>query len=445
MSTLFPIRLIASDTVLSAAHCGGGVEPYQVVVNSYDLSSVREEDRFDIDKEIVHPLYGESEDTATHDYMLLFLKEPVTSRNYTVEYIKLNSNPLIPASADPVTVVGHGVTEQDSLELSNLLLEVEVSVISNEECKENSYEELTDDMLCAADPNEDSCQGDSGGPLFIAGNHPNGAEDIQVGIVSWGYGCAMEHFPGVYSRISEGYEWIRRQVCTNSGSPPEDFDCANLPQKTISPTASPTTKCPVTYDPSKTYAADDQIEFNFGVYKCLAGCFTEYCSISEQNPDWDLTESTMWKYSWIKIGECDSKQEESFSNSPTGAPTRFAAATTSSPSPSDSAKLIHRAADGCIRQVHNEIQVDLCLASEHTSPVSVNCCAGSIGGGDLECDRRGCFATIHFESAKSHCEMKKMRLCTREELETNVCCSLGCGFDRNMTWTSDSDCSEPIR
>jgi secreted trypsin-like serine protease len=440
--------LLAPDTVLSAAHCGGGL--YQVVIDSHDLSSVGEEDMFDIDKEIIHPRYLESEDTANHDYMLLFLKEPVTSRNHTVEYIKLNTNPLIPASGDSVKVIGHGITEESAVDLSNLLLEVEVSVISNEECKENSYAELTDAMLCAADPNEDSCQGDSGGPLFVEGNHPDGAEDVQVGIVSWGFGCAQEKFPGVYSRISEGYEWIRRQVCTNSDSPSEDFDCANLPQTTIPPTASPTTKCPATYDPSKTYAADDQVEFNFVVYQCLAGSFTEYCSISKPNTEWDLTEYTLWKYAWISIGECDSKQGESFnnSNSPTGAPSQFSSPTTpttSSPTPSDSSKLIHRAADGCIRTAHNEVQVDLCLASEHTSPVSVNCCAGSIGGGDLMCDRQGCFATANFESAKSHCETKNMRLCTRVELETDVCCSLGCGFDRNITWTSDTDCSEPIR
>jgi len=175
----------------------------------------------------------------------------------------------------------------------------------------------------------------------------------------------------------------------------------------------------------------------------LAGCFTQYCSIYDPIEEWDLTERTLWENAWQYVEDCDSK-EESFNSNPTSAPSRFSTPDTSfSSTPSDSEKVI-RVADSCIRTVHSEIQVDICLASEHTSPVSVNCCTGSIGGNDLMCDRRGCFATTNFEVAKSHCENKNMRLCSREELETEVCCSMGCGFDRNITWTSDTDCLEPV-
>mmetsp|Transcript_12904 Transcript_12904/g.19193 ORF Transcript_12904/g.19193 Transcript_12904/m.19193 type:complete len:521 (+) Transcript_12904:20-1582(+) len=432
--------LIAPDTVLSAAHCGGG--SYQVVIDTHNLTTFGEEDRFDIDKEVIHPRYAESEDkeAPNNDVMLLFLSEPVTSRNHTVEYIKLNSDSTVPNAGDPVTVIGHGVTKENDSFISSVLMEVEVFALSNEECKKDSYESLTEDMLCAADTNKDSCQGDSGGPLFVKGDK----YDLQTGIVSWGYGCADASYPGVYSRISTNYDFIRRQVCAHSAAPPEDFDCNNLPLLiTIPPTASPTSPCPKTYDPSKqNYAADEQVEFDFGVYQCLAGCFTQYCSIYDPNEEWDLTEQTLWENAWQYVGDCDSK-EESFNSNPTSAPSRFSTPDTSFSTPSDSEKVI-RVADGCIRTAHSEVQVDICLASEHTSPVSVNCCTGSIGGNDLVCDRRGCFATTNFESAKSHCENKNMRLCSREELETEVCCSMGCGFDRNITWTSDTDCLEPV-
>ena len=55
---------------------------------------------------------------------------------------------------------------------------------------------ITSNMMCARDPNEDSCQGDSGGPLYDSQN------GVLVGVVSWGFGCAKDRFPGVYSRVS---------------------------------------------------------------------------------------------------------------------------------------------------------------------------------------------------------------------------------------------------
>jgi hypothetical protein len=49
--------------------------------------------------------------------------------------------------------------------------------------------------LCCANLNIKS-QGDSGGPLYDEANN------ALVGIVSWGYGCAMPNYPGVYAQVS---------------------------------------------------------------------------------------------------------------------------------------------------------------------------------------------------------------------------------------------------
>ncbi len=57
-----------------------------------------------------------------------------------------------------------------------------------------------DVMICAGEAGKDSCQGDSGGPLTWSGK--------QVGIVSWGYGCGRDGYPGVYTETFAFLDWI---------------------------------------------------------------------------------------------------------------------------------------------------------------------------------------------------------------------------------------------
>jgi len=248
--------LIAADVVLTAAHCSDSSwSPSWAVIKRHDLDDSSDGAEIRVNDTLPHPGYDPT--TKDNDFMLLFLKNTAPQ---DAVFVKLNRDPNVPAAGDYVTVMGHGDIAPDewNVTLSMDLLEVEINVESNEECaKSYGYDEsefwswfaaffdfirvwlpstrewegeitITENMLCAADIGEDSCQGDSGGPLVIKGKDVHGSDDVQVGVVSWGAGCAHPDFPGVYSRVSSAFEWIRQEVCTRSMYPPADFNCESI-------------------------------------------------------------------------------------------------------------------------------------------------------------------------------------------------------------------------
>lgn len=106
---------------------------------------------------------------------------------------------------------GWGTLKEDG-KPSCLLQEVEVPVLDNENCvAQTNYTQkmITKNMMCAGYPGKgerDSCQGDSGGPLVRL--RPDDKRYEQIGIVSWGNGCARPNYPGVYTRVTKYLDWI---------------------------------------------------------------------------------------------------------------------------------------------------------------------------------------------------------------------------------------------
>jgi secreted trypsin-like serine protease len=82
------------------------------------------------------------------------------------------------------------------------LMKAEVPFVDDSQCGQAYPDLVAEEEICAGYWDEggvDTCQGDSGGPMFRP--DATGAW-IQVGIVSWGNGCARPQFPGVYTQVS---------------------------------------------------------------------------------------------------------------------------------------------------------------------------------------------------------------------------------------------------
>jgi len=209
--------LIAADAVLTAGHCKG---PNAIRAGVHYLKDKGV--YIKIKKEYPHPKYKLSGND--YDFRVLILESKVPAEYGKI--VKLNTSASVPTVGKPMTVMGWGETNpgRDWRGLSTVLMKVDVNSISNTECDaskgtidgfEESYKgQITASMLCGKAAGKDSCQGDSGGPLVVPG--ATAANDVQVGVVSWGIGCAHKSFPGVYSRVSVAYDWIKETVCKNA-------------------------------------------------------------------------------------------------------------------------------------------------------------------------------------------------------------------------------------
>ncbi|MET8949436.1 S1 family peptidase [Streptomyces sp. NPDC004393] len=99
------------------------------------------------------------------------------------------------------TVVGWGAAREGGGQ-QRYLLKAQVPFVDDATCQRAYGTDLVPgDEICAGFPQGgvDTCQGDSGGPMFR--KDATGAY-LQVGIVSWGEGCARAGYPGVYTEVS---------------------------------------------------------------------------------------------------------------------------------------------------------------------------------------------------------------------------------------------------
>lgn len=205
--------LIARDWVLTAAHCvTGGLasHPMKVRVGSTNLADARGSFRKVIRK-VVHSRYNRR--LKKNDIALLRIS-PVRLKNVrTVSLFRARDkvHPIYPAR-----VFGYGKTRKGTG--SAILLLGHVRPWKQDRCKK-AYSEypgrITSLVICANGRETDSCQGDSGGPLMA---EPAGIYvPRQLGIVSWGKGCAIANKPGVYTDVRKYLGWIAKVTGGKAG------------------------------------------------------------------------------------------------------------------------------------------------------------------------------------------------------------------------------------
>jgi len=225
--------LIAPDIVLTAGHCYGSFD--KIEIGKYEKNDVTDiSEEFESDFEIVHPDYDE--DTTRYDIMLVKLKGTST----LATPVRVNKEEAIPSNGSMLTVIGVGYNAD--WDLPDVFQEASVQYQVNDQCDDLVDEngitlngDLYPDMLCAGYDGRDSCYGDSGSPLVLKGGSEE--EDIQIGVVSWGYECAGT-LPGIYSRLGylPIYNFIENYVCLFSDEPPDYMECDKW---TMTPTVTP--------------------------------------------------------------------------------------------------------------------------------------------------------------------------------------------------------------
>jgi len=246
--------LIHQQWVLTASHCVEGMTAGQATVylglhdrNSFTLAANPYLQVAPVSQIIMHASYNAY--TTDYDVALLKLTTPV-SLTTGVQIIPLASsaNASLYAANASLTVSGWGTTSSGGA-TSRYLRKVNVPVVTNYDCKIlYGNNKITDRMMCAGDTvsgGVDSCQGDSGGPIF---GQQNGSF-VQVGIVSWGNGCADKDYPGVYTNVYALHDWINDYVGlpgVSTRTPTETMD----PARTWTPTPSDTPS--LTVEPSLT-------------------------------------------------------------------------------------------------------------------------------------------------------------------------------------------------
>jgi secreted trypsin-like serine protease len=212
--------IIASDWILTAAHClsGGAGSSVEVFTGATSTMALRTSNQRAVAATFIHPAYDSV--SFDNDLALIRLAKPIefSSSQQTIALPVGLDSAVWPTLGAVLAVSGWGATAEGGTS-SVILKRADVSVLAapGAPCGDygSSFNAAMSICAGAVGGGVDACQGDSGGPLV---SNANGTP-VLAGLVSVGQGCGGAAFPGVYTRVSTALDWIR-QYLPVAASPP---------------------------------------------------------------------------------------------------------------------------------------------------------------------------------------------------------------------------------
>ncbi|KRY58837.1 Serine protease 30 [Trichinella britovi] len=199
----------ASDTILTASHCVRvnnrlvNANAITVAAGVFNIKKLNEPHR--VTSKVLAYISDNFDDVSMeNDIAVLRLKVEIQHSEYISPVCLPKQNQKLPWG-EMCFVSGWGLT-RESGKPSSKLRQVGIPILRNSNCPFID----ADDMFCAGDMSggKDSCQGDSGGPLVCKLNDTF----VQMGIVSFGDGCARKDHPGIYTKVPHYVKWIYNQA-----------------------------------------------------------------------------------------------------------------------------------------------------------------------------------------------------------------------------------------
>ncbi|MET9509304.1 serine protease [Streptomyces flavidovirens] len=183
--------LYAKDIVLTAAHCVSGSGNNTSITATAGVVDLQSSSAIKVKSTKV--LQAPGYNGTGKDWALIKLAKPI-------ELPTLKIADTTAYNSGTFTVAGWGAAREGGGQ-QRYLLKAQVPFVSDTSCKRSYPELVAGEEICAGftEGGVDTCQGDSGGPMF---RRDNTNAWIQVGIVSWGNGCARPNYPGVYTEVS---------------------------------------------------------------------------------------------------------------------------------------------------------------------------------------------------------------------------------------------------